>query len=152
MRQGTWSISELNAARMSPAGGVRVGGCSKIPWLSSQCQNTTRGCSVRDGVGGWTGSLQRPCRSAQASMGLETMLFGVSGSWDDMDATSLPVEFEPGPCSEKLTWGRQTSGQGRLEEADHGVNCGLSLLTALTHMSWSRDSKGVLQGQQQFRD
>lgn len=43
--------------------------------------------------------------SAQASMGLDTMLFGVSGSWDDMDATSLPVEFEPGPPSEKLTCG-----------------------------------------------
>lgn len=41
--------------------------------------------------------------SPQASMGLETMLFGVSGSWEDMDATSLPVEFEPGPPSEKLT-------------------------------------------------
>lgn len=36
-------------------------------------------------------------------MGLDTMLFGVSGSCDDMDATSLPVEFEPGPPSEKLT-------------------------------------------------
>lgn len=43
--------------------------------------------------------------SPQASMGLETMLFGVSGSWEDMDATSLPVEFEPGPPSEKLTCG-----------------------------------------------
>lgn len=47
--------------------------------------------------------MQRP---PQASMGLDTMLFGVSGSWDDMDATSLPVEFDPGPPSEKLTCGR----------------------------------------------
>lgn len=38
-------------------------------------------------------------------MGLDTMLFGVSGSWDDMEATSLPVELEPGPPSEKLTCG-----------------------------------------------
>lgn len=41
--------------------------------------------------------------SAQASMGLDTMLFGVSGSCDDIDAASLPVELEPGPPSEKLT-------------------------------------------------
>lgn len=39
-----------------------------------------------------------------ASIGLDTMLFGVSGSWEDIDATSLPVEFEPGPPSEKFTW------------------------------------------------
>lgn len=31
------------------------------------------------------------------------MLLGVSGSWEDIDATSLPVELEPGPPSEKLT-------------------------------------------------
>lgn len=36
-------------------------------------------------------------------MGLATMLLGVSGSCEDMEATSLPVEFEPGPPSEKLT-------------------------------------------------
>lgn len=44
----------------------------------------------------------RPC-GLQASMGLDTMLFGVSGSWDDIDATSLPVELDPGPPSEKFT-------------------------------------------------
>lgn len=38
-----------------------------------------------------------------ASIGLATMLLGVSGSWEDIDATSLPVELEPGPPSEKLT-------------------------------------------------
>lgn len=47
--------------------------------------------------------------SPQASMGLDTMLFGVSGSWDDMDATSLPVELEPGPPSEKLTCGTRAA-------------------------------------------
>lgn len=36
-------------------------------------------------------------------MGLATMLLGVSGSCEDMEATSLPVELEPGPPSEKLT-------------------------------------------------
>lgn len=46
-------------------------------------------------------------------MGLETMLFGVSGSCDDMDATSLPVEFEPGPPSEKLTCGTRSRDQTR---------------------------------------
>lgn len=46
-------------------------------------------------------------------MGLETMLFGVSGSCDDMDATSLPVEFEPGPPSEKLTCGTRGRDQKR---------------------------------------
>jgi len=40
---------------------------------------------------------------AYASIGLATMLFGVSGSCEDIDATSLPVEFEPGPPSEKFT-------------------------------------------------
>ncbi len=53
----------------------------------------------------WGAGLAAAGASAQASMGLDTMLFGVSGSWDDMDATSLPVEFEPGPPSEKLTCG-----------------------------------------------
>lgn len=38
-----------------------------------------------------------------ASIGLATMLLGVSGSWEDIDATSLPVELEPGPPSEKFT-------------------------------------------------
>lgn len=65
------------------------------------------------GGGGGCGCSPRSVHSAspQASMGLETMLFGVSGSCDDMDATSLPVELEPGPPSEKLTCGdmKQTS-------------------------------------------
>lgn len=102
---GQWTLTSIR--------GVRMGGYGKIPWLSSQCQNTTRGvawCSRAGGAwdeGGGGGlcvqfspSFARP---AQASMGLDTMLFGVSGSWDDMDATSLPVELEPGPPSEKLT-------------------------------------------------
>lgn len=55
------------------------------------------------------GFLVALCRAAlrfqvpHASIGLATMLFGVSGSWEDIDATSLPVELEPGPPSEKLT-------------------------------------------------
>lgn len=40
-------------------------------------------------------------------MGLDTMLLGVSGSWEDIDATSLPVELEPGPPSEKLTFWKE---------------------------------------------
>lgn len=51
-----------------------------------------------------TGKKRCICMNApHASMGLATMLFGVSGSCDDMEATSLPVELEPGPPSEKLT-------------------------------------------------
>lgn len=58
--------------------------------------------------------------SPQASMGLETMLFGVSGSCDDMDATSLPVELEPGPPSEKLTCGDMKQRSGAWTEQSRG--------------------------------
>lgn len=50
---------------------IRVGGCGKIPWLSSQCQNTTRGvvwCS-RGGDRGWRGE-QGPCVQFSPSMRL----------------------------------------------------------------------------------
>lgn len=50
------------------------------------------------------GGGERICANVpQASMGLATMLLGVSGSCEDIEATSLPVELEPGPPSEKLT-------------------------------------------------
>lgn len=69
-------------------------------------------------------------------MGLETMLFGVSGSCDDMDATSLPVELEPGPPSEKLTcgdmkqrseaWTGQSSGGAAAAQSGGCVTVSLS--------------------------
>lgn len=61
--------------------------------------NTKRGVGLGDHI----------VHSPHASMGLATMLLGVSGSWEDMEATSLPVELEPGPPSEKLTCEKQVS-------------------------------------------
>lgn len=55
---------------------------------------------LHQGLGRPVGGIQN---GPQASMGLATMLLGVSGSCEDMEATSLPVELEPGPPSEKLT-------------------------------------------------
>lgn len=71
--------------------------------------------------------MQRP---PQASMGLDTMLFGVSGSWDDMDATSLPVEFEPGPPSEKLTCGRHGAAGQKHMDLQRCVEISLLYITA----------------------
>lgn len=83
---------------------VRMCDCGK----SHDCLHSVKiqpgGCLVQSRRVIWKGlCVSVHAAPAQASMGLETMLFGVSGSWDDIDATSLPVEFEPGPPSEKLT-------------------------------------------------
>lgn len=69
-------------------------------------------------------------------MGLETMLFGVSGSCDDMDATSLPVEFEPGPPSEKLTCGTHQAAVRNIWIQPLGVRGGRCLEM---HWSWSAE-------------
>lgn len=72
----------------------------QFPWTGSL--NTL--VSEFDGMG--SHCLQQGKKNAsapQASMGLATMLLGVSGSCEDIEATSLPVELEPGPPSEKLT-------------------------------------------------
>ena len=62
-----------------------------------------------------------------ASIGLATMLLGVSGSWEDIDATSLPVELEPGPPSEKLTctegWDMNTGGYDRIHKRIINSSC-----------------------------
>lgn len=41
------------------------------------------------------------------SMGLGTILFGVSGNCDDREVTSLPDEFPREPDSEKDTWAEE---------------------------------------------
>lgn len=41
------------------------------------------------------------------SMGLWTILFGVSGNWDDREVTSLAEEFPKEPDSEKDTYERK---------------------------------------------
>lgn len=46
------------------------------------------------------------------STGLGTILFGVSGSWDDREVTSLPEELPREPDSEKDTWQRRESKPG----------------------------------------
>lgn len=51
--------------------------------------------------------LQLTLRSPHVSMGLGTMLFGVSGNCDDREVTSLPEEFPKEPDSEKDTWQRK---------------------------------------------
>ena len=62
-----------------------------------------------------------------ASIGLATMLLGVSGSWEDIDATSLPVELEPGPPSEKLTctegWDMNKGGYDHIHKRIINSSC-----------------------------
>ena len=51
------------------------------------------------------------------SMGLGTMLFGVSGNCDDREVTSLAEEFPREPDSEKDTWSpekKQTNKQNNV--------------------------------------
>lgn len=47
--------------------------------------------------------LQLTSRPVHVSMGLGTILFGVSGNCDDREVTSLPEEFPREPDSEKDT-------------------------------------------------
>lgn len=63
------------------------------------------------GVG--EGGLQLTPTPPHVSTGLGTMLFGVSGSWDDREVTSLPEEFPKEPDSEKETYGRNSLDQSR---------------------------------------
>lgn len=51
------------------------------------------------GVGRWP-----PPPWSHVSTGLGTILFGVSGNWEDKEVTSLPEEFPREPDSEKDTW------------------------------------------------
>lgn len=48
-----------------------------------------------------------PSGPLHVSMGLWTILFGVSGNWDDREVTSLAEEFPKEPDSEKDTYGRK---------------------------------------------
>lgn len=47
-----------------------------------------------------------------------------------MDATSLPVEFDPGPPSEKLTCGGATTSSGQ-KQLDTGAGAGVLFLNRL---------------------
>ena len=52
------------------------------------------------------------------SMGLGTILFGVSGNCEDREVTSLPDELPREPDSEKDTWRRTQTNHGLFKISD----------------------------------
>lgn len=62
-------------------------------------------------AGGMTIRMDGWMAPFHVSTGLGTILFGVSGNWEDKEVTSLPEEFPRDPDSEKDTWVQKTTYQ-----------------------------------------
>lgn len=62
-------------------------------------------------AGGMTIRMDGWMAPFHVSTGLGTILFGVSGNWEDKEVTSLPEEFPRDPDSEKDTWEQKTTYQ-----------------------------------------